>query len=296
MMAAAPVIMSIEQMPQVAEGYNQQSPQMVPVCFVAAPEFCAGMWVPPLGGCEVMWPQSAPRGQFNPVQDRRNRGNQSNRNWAGRPARRGQQEASAPQQNVNGREPWADSNSNTDGPVQVELSNLPKMLCSRACLEASLEQAGLASHVQSIEFEKGAIGKAVLVLGSHRAALRCVQHYNGLQWGKSSAPVSARIAPEEHQKSQQPSTEVKVAAKSVPKAKTSKPKLDKDNDSCCTTPVGSPLKSPMKSPIFSAMTSPTLSYASSKRWSDYATDSEDDEDDDQSKSTRAGTLESQDSD
>lgn len=258
-------------MEQVSEGPFQQMfyPQMVPCCFVAPPEFCEGMYVPPLGGYEAAWPQGVHRFP------QKRQGRQSRNYGAPRlPKTFDPSDFGSPSI-------WPHEDFGSQEPVTVELSSLPAMLCNRSCLEAAIEQAGLENDVQNLEFTSGDSGEAVLLLANERAAQRCIQHFHGLQWAKSSQPVSARYRLQQQPEQQQ----------QAPESLEKEPTDEKD----CATPLTmTPKSTPKLSPKSSIMLSPKSSIMSSPsmkpRWADL--DSDDENDDIVSKSTRTGTWDS----
>jgi len=242
------------------------SPHMVPCCFVAAPEFCEGMYVPPLGGYEATWPHGVHR---FPSQKRH--GGRPNRNSYGAPRL---PKTFVPNDLGNGPM-WPLQDFESQEPAAVELSNLPKMLCNKMCLEAAIEQAGLEQDVQSLELKTDNPGEAVLILANERAAKRCVQHFDGLQWAKSSLPVSASY----HLLQPPPQQE------SFEKETTSEA-LNLVKDLAETTIPLTPKSTPKLSPKSSICGSPSMK----PRWADL--DSDDENDDIISKSTRTGTWDS----
>jgi len=261
MAAAINMNVNVEQVP---EGQYQQMfiPQMVPVGFVAMPEFCEGMWVQPMGGYGAAWHQGAYRGPMHKKQFAKNRN-------FGSPAHTPQM----PPQDLT-----LDPDANSEDPVSIELTSLPKMLCTKPCLEASLEQAGLEGQVESMELSAG--GKAVLVLKDLRAAQRCMKHFHGLQWAKSSQPVSARVLPTGKEPSKQEPKQSQPKKASQPQAA---PKPAKEN---AAKKLAEPVKSPKQVPSSPALTattvtqSPKSSFLGSPslrpRWADLESDDEDD--------------------
>lgn len=75
--------------------------------------------------------------------------------------------------------------------VHVKLQSLPQALCTRQCLEAAIDQAGLASYVHDMltGVQKG---EAEIILTSEAGAQRCIRHFHGLRWARHSQPVIAR--------------------------------------------------------------------------------------------------------
>lgn len=305
----APVMNNFEQPQEGAAIQYMIVPQMhmVPCCFVA-PEFCEGMWVPsPFGGYEAASPQAGgKRGSFSPQQD--------------------------PYQMPNPfGMPQAQQDPSTEESVAVELSCLPKMLCTRGMLEAAIEQAGLESLVQKLEVQHCNIGKATLILAGDRAAQRCIRHFHGLKWGKSSEPVSARyqqqggqdavtqqVAKNDNENAKDSGkTKAKATAKTrirnspmiSPSSPSSMPTKSPMTSATCT-PLSGPSKSPMSTPASSPLTGPLKSPVSSPASSPLSRprkspcgspstkprwadyDSDSDEGDAHSKSTRAGTVDS----
>jgi len=83
------------------------------------------------------------------------------------------------------------------GPVAVNLSNLPYALCRRNFLEAMLDQAGLADDIMGCVLgENQQTGTAVIYLANFKAALKCVQHFHGRRWDSAGPPVMAQVADE----------------------------------------------------------------------------------------------------
>jgi len=283
----------IMNMDQVSEGPYQQ--MFVPFGFVAAPEFCEGMYVPPLGGYEATWPQGVHR--FPLQQKRQGRGS---RNY-GAPRL---SKAFVPT-DFGSAPMWPQADFGPQEPVSVELSNLPTMLCNRMCLEAAIEQAGLENDVKSLELKGGTSGEAVLLLSSRQAAHRCIQHFNGLQWAKSLQPVSACYAsqqpqqqqhePEssEQQQQREPESSETDASSDMPDKASSGPVKDFAVTPCTVTPQSTPKLSPKSSicssPSISAAC-PMVSPSMKPRWADL--DSDDDDDEIVSQSTREGKWDS----
>jgi len=76
--------------------------------------------------------------------------------------------------------------------MPVILSGLPPALCSKMCMEAVLEQAGLEGAVMAVEISAG--GDAILHLSSWSAATQCLAHFNGCRWDATGPPVTASLA------------------------------------------------------------------------------------------------------
>jgi len=264
-MAAVPVIMSIE---QVQEGgmHPMMMPQMMPYCFMPSPEFCEGMWVPsPTAGCEPMWPQS-PHGGYN--RGFRKGGKQTPGFFLQQP------DFSAPA--------WPLSPVPAGEPVPIELTSLPKALCSKNCLEAVIEQAGLEKDVQSLEVDSGDSGKAILVMSNDQAAQRCIRHFTGLRWGKSATPVSAHYMQNEKTVTE----EEKITASTAVVASSSvKLKTIKDKSAKLVKTTSSNASTACSSPVSTCSSPPLKPQSMKPRWSDLAdSDSEDD-----GEETRSGT-------
>lgn len=282
---AAPMMMMMTN-DQVSEGPFQQ--MFIPYGFVAAPEFCEGMYVPS-GGYEATWPQDGHR--FPSQQKRQGR---HTRNYGAHGNYGAPRHAQASAQNSFGSAPiWPQADFGPQEPVSVELSNLPKMLCNRMCLEAAIEQAGLENDVKTLEVKSGAIGEAVLLLASQQAAQRCIQHFNGLQWAKSSQPVSACYASQQPKQRQHEPEFPEVDTSSNAPDKACGLVKDFAPTPCTLTPQSTPKLSPKSSicssPSISAA-SPMVSPSMKPRWADL--DSEDEDDDLVSKSTREGKWDS----
>jgi len=270
---------------QVPEGMSPMvAPQMMPCYFV--PQFCDGMspvWMTPMAGpmdtpnmeLPPMWmpPPAMPTtpGPYPMQQNRRNRMCRKEV-WHTPESTPKHQFAGSP--GGHGFFPQQDRRS--EEPVAVELSSLPKMLCNKACLEAAIEQAGLESDVQSLEVQDS---KAMLLLASEQAAQRCIRHFHGLQWAKSSEPVSARYSPQVgKEQPQQRAPESPVTTKAV---KTGVVKA-------AATPVKLPVTPKAKVITASPKSSSQGSPSNKPRWADIDTDSEDD--DDHTQSTRSGSF------
>lgn len=90
------------------------------------------------------------------------------------------------------QEPTANLDSSQGPPMPVILSGLPPALCSKMCMEAVLEQAGLEGAVMAVEMSPG--GDAILHLSSWSAATQCLAHFNGCRWDATGPPVRASLA------------------------------------------------------------------------------------------------------
>lgn len=79
----------------------------------------------------------------------------------------------------------------------VLLQGLPSALCSEACVDAMLEQAGLQGAVMSRAIHRGSpCGEVVLRIAGQDVVERCIKHFHGRVWDPSGTPVSAtRMAP-----------------------------------------------------------------------------------------------------
>jgi len=79
--------------------------------------------------------------------------------------------------------------------VTVLLESLPKALCTGPCMEAMLEQAGLAGAIVSCKVRRGgsACKSILLTLRGRDAAQHCVSHFHGQRWHARGASVDARI-------------------------------------------------------------------------------------------------------
>jgi hypothetical protein len=100
-----------------------------------------------------------------------------------------------PQQST-ASDPTADDTTLSPFYASVELANLPKMLCSEKCFEASIEQARLENDVLTYEVKLapcGQFGEAMVILSNELAAQRCIQHFRGLKWARSR-PIMARYS------------------------------------------------------------------------------------------------------
>jgi hypothetical protein len=278
----APPVFNLDQVPEGGSFQQMYAPQMgmVPMCFVAAPEFCEGMYIPPLGGYEAQFPHGGTR---FPSQHRQGR---HNRNFAA-PAF-----PNAFVQNDFGNGAmWPQESFGPQEPVAVELSCLPKMLCNSVCLEAAIEQAGLENVVQKLELKSGNSGEATLIMVNGRAAQRCIQHFNGLQWAKSSQPVCAcyKQQPQQQQQQQQQPPQQSQQQQRMPS------KASKVEEGVATpltmTPKSTPQMSPKSSISMSPKSSISMPSPSMKpRWADI--DSDEESDDMLSKSTFAGNWDS----
>lgn len=273
-------IMNMEQMQPDAQMQNMQLvPMMMVPCFVAAPEFCGGMWVPPCGGGDAPWSQGGYEGQFPQQQQVRRNSGKANR---GSPAAGPwSPQGYAP---CYGNSPYWPQQLET--PVVVELSCLPKMLCSKMCLEAAIEQAGLDKDLQTLEIETGKGGQATLTLKSERAAQRCIRHFHGLQWAKSSSPISARIPGQPEQQAAAQPAAVKAPKAKKPAELVKEPSTPKKRISSFSSTSLSPKSTCCSSPALSAV-SPSMK----PRWADLDDDDSDCDDELSTKSTKsAGTF------
>lgn len=171
---AAPIICSVE-----ASGHGPVQQLYVPVppygyldpasqiAFAGAPECCEAAWFHACGGYGVaMWPCSP----HSPTPW------QTQRPWL--------QAIPRPQPQPQAAEPRR--------PVRVRLSNLPRLLCTRGCLDAALEQARLDHDVSDVEIVAAKADEAVVILTSEAAGQRCIKHFHGLRWAKNDKPISAR--------------------------------------------------------------------------------------------------------
>lgn len=74
--------------------------------------------------------------------------------------------------------------------IQVIIRGLPNALCNKECMEAVLQQAGLAGDVKSCVARPGeTCGEARVALRGHEALSQCVRHFQGMQWDEH-IPVS----------------------------------------------------------------------------------------------------------
>jgi hypothetical protein len=75
----------------------------------------------------------------------------------------------------------------------VSISGLPNGICTKAMMQAVLEQAGLEDSIVSSEARAGSpCGHFFLTLDSQQAVDRCVEHFHGRRWDASGA-VSVRV-------------------------------------------------------------------------------------------------------
>lgn len=89
------------------------------------------------------------------------------------------------------QEPPLNLDSPQGPPMPVLVSGLPPALCSKMCMEAVLEQAGLEDAVLGVEMSSG---DAILHLSSWSAASQCLAHFNGCRWDATGPPVTASWA------------------------------------------------------------------------------------------------------
>jgi len=80
----------------------------------------------------------------------------------------------------------------------VVISGLDERMCKTEMIEAMLDQAQVAAYVQSCRVKKVCnaceLKRDIAVAFSTReAAKRCVQHFNGRQWGVSGSVLKARL-------------------------------------------------------------------------------------------------------
>lgn len=80
----------------------------------------------------------------------------------------------------------------SEGPVAVNVQGLPYALCRQNCLEAMLDQAGLADEVMGCSLGEDS-GKAVIYLASYDAAMKTVAHFGGRRWAHAGPPVTASV-------------------------------------------------------------------------------------------------------
>jgi len=84
-------------------------------------------------------------------------------------------------------------------PPPVLLSGLPLELCSNACMEAVLEQAGLEGAIVHCEITRGTHrGEARVTLKSWQMAEQCIAHFRGCKWDSACSCVSASFVDAPH--------------------------------------------------------------------------------------------------
>lgn len=82
------------------------------------------------------------------------------------------------------------------GSSPVLLRNLPASLCTAACMDVMLEQAGVDDDLISCDFQAGeGGGEALLTFANWEAAEQCVKHFHGCQWDSAGRPVTAEFGP-----------------------------------------------------------------------------------------------------
>lgn len=79
--------------------------------------------------------------------------------------------------------------------ADVRVRGLPSELCTRSCLSAIFEQAGLANAVVAFMAQSGArCGDALVTLvGDPFAVEHLLRHFRGCQWSRSGEPVAAHV-------------------------------------------------------------------------------------------------------
>jgi len=112
--------------------------------------------------------------------------------------------------------------------VEVYLGGLPNSLCNDTCMDAVLEQAGLAKSLLSFRTLTGSpCGEVYVTLSDQPAAEQCLAHFHGRQWDTSGAlvlaavlpPVAKRLVSAEAKLSMEvPATKAKPASKATAKS------------------------------------------------------------------------------
>lgn len=74
----------------------------------------------------------------------------------------------------------------------IDISGLPKALCNDSCVEAMLEQAGLANVVSS--FQTDEVGAVRVFLASWPAAMHCFEHFKKSCWSGDPLQISMGLA------------------------------------------------------------------------------------------------------
>jgi len=82
----------------------------------------------------------------------------------------------------------------TQGPMAVNLQDLPATLCRQVTLEAMMEQAGIASNITGLILGQDQdIGKALVYLTDFQSAQKCAAHFHGCTWSSGGPAVTANI-------------------------------------------------------------------------------------------------------
>jgi len=78
--------------------------------------------------------------------------------------------------------------------VDVDICGMPNSVCTRICMEAVFEQAGLADSIVKFHAKQGSpCGKVTVTLLGENAATQCTKHFQGRQWDPSGALVCVAI-------------------------------------------------------------------------------------------------------
>mmetsp|Transcript_44651 Transcript_44651/g.112224 ORF Transcript_44651/g.112224 Transcript_44651/m.112224 type:complete len:281 (+) Transcript_44651:71-913(+) len=114
--------------------------------------------------------------------------NGANAKWFSGSAPMEKMSASTVNNKICGEFPQGYSSSDS---FSVVVEGLPVKLCSDACLDAILHQAGLQDAIVSYRTHQGAAeaGVAVIKLSSWLAAVRCYNHFATSSWSSSSMTV-----------------------------------------------------------------------------------------------------------
>lgn len=73
---------------------------------------------------------------------------------------------------------------------RVLLNNLPQTMLQECMFRVMLEQAKLDTDVTNLCFKTR--GEVLITLTTDAAAVKCVKHFHGRQWGASASPVVAK--------------------------------------------------------------------------------------------------------
>lgn len=89
-----------------------------------------------------------------------------------------------------------DENSEMDtfqaipGTYSILLQGIPMELLNKTCVDAILEQAGLANDVLNCTVKGRGIGLCVLVIMGQEGVCRCLNHFAGCRWGVRATLIS----------------------------------------------------------------------------------------------------------
>eukprot|EP00435_Cladocopium_sp_Y103_P065952 s85_g28.t1 len=92
-----------------------------------------------------------------------------------------------------------DENSEMDtfqaipGTYSILLQGIPMELLNKTCVDAILEQAGLANDVLNCTVKGRGIGLCVLVIMGQEGVCRCLNHFAGCKWGVRATLISGDV-------------------------------------------------------------------------------------------------------